>query len=109
MKFATCFSRIRSNDWCTFLCISATIPIVQKREAVAYISRVHLALNDVQNRDVACGLAGRGRDHAIIWLKQPAHDIQNSRPPNRFGLVDLITRERCIRCHEEVAAWCGYE
>lgn len=27
----------------------------------------------------------------------------------RANLVDLVAREGCVRCHEEVTSWCGDE
>ena len=34
-----------------------------------HICRVHIALDDIEDRDVACRLAGRRGDHAVLWLE----------------------------------------
>lgn len=68
------------------------------------VCRVGLALDDVENADVAAGFAGVDRDHAVLGLQQPTHYVQHRCLAHCLGLVDVVACEGCVRCEEEVAA-----
>ena len=81
--------------------------LTNPEKALVHICWVHLALDDVENRDVAAFLARYGRDHPILGLQQSSHDIQYRRLPHCLGLLDLVAREWRIRGHQEVTPRCG--
>ena len=68
-----------------------------------------VSLNDVQDADVAGGLAWCDRNHAIFRLEKSAHHVENSGFADCFGLRNIIAGERSIGCHKEVAAGSWYE
>ena len=70
-----------------------------------HISRVNLALDDVQNGDIAALLARNRRHHAVFGLEEAPHHVKDSRLADRLRLLDLIACERRVCCHEEVATW----
>lgn len=61
-----------------------------------HVGRVDLALNDVEDRDVArCAVRhrGRGGDHAVLGLEKSAHDVEHGGLADRFGLRrDLVSK-----------------
>lgn len=69
-----------------------------------HIGRVHVALDDVQDGDVAALLAGYSRHHAILGLQQSSHHVENRRLAHRLGLFHLVASERRVRRHQEVAS-----
>lgn len=68
---------------------------------------VNLALDDVEDRDIAALLAWVCRDHAVLGLEKAAHDVQDGGFPHGLGLLDVVASERSVGGHEEVTAWCG--
>ena len=52
----------------------------------AYVCRVDVALNDVQDGDVAGRLARAGRNHAVLGLQQAAHHVEHCRTSDGLGL-----------------------
>ena len=74
-----------------------------------HLSGVDLSLNDVQDGNVARRFAApiRGRDHHVLGLKKPAHDVENR------GLLDAgglgINGEGSVARHEKMEAGCGDE
>ena len=99
-------SRIRSKDLWTCVLVSSIFASVSSS---IHLSGVGFSLDDVENANVAAGLAGSGVDHSIFWLQQSSHDIKHSSFTNSFGLVDTITREWRIGGHEEVASRSRYQ
>lgn len=80
-----------------------------------HVRRVHLALDDVEDRNVAAlaaGLAaraGRRRHHAVLGLKQAAHDVEHGGLAHRLSLLDLVAGKGGVGSHEEVGARGGDE
>lgn len=72
------------------------------------IGRVNLSLDHVQYRDVAALLSGDCRDHAVLGLKQPPHDVEHCRLAYRLRLLYLVTCEWGVGGHKEVAAGSRY-
>ena len=81
--------------------------IVEKKQT--HLSRIHLSLNDVQYGNVARRFAApiRGRDHHVLGLKKPAHDVENR------GLLDAgglgINGEGSVAGHKKMKAGRGDE
>lgn len=69
-----------------------------------YVRRIGLALDDVQHGDVTGGFAGREGDHAVLWLEEAAHDIEDCGLADCLRGFDGCAGEGCIGGHEEVAA-----
>ena len=76
------------------------------QQTLMHVRGVDLALDDVENGDVAALLAGNGRHHAVLRLEQPSHHVEDGCLPHRLGLFDLVPREGRVRRHEEVASGC---
>ena len=89
MKFASWRSRMRSSDWCTCTTPSAAASHPGKNKGGGggtHVRRVDVALDDVEDGDVARGLARRRRDHPVLGLQQPAHHVEHGRAPDRLSL-----------------------
>jgi hypothetical protein len=52
----------------------------------AHVGGIDVALNNVQDRDVARRLARYGGNHPIFGLQKTAHHVQYRRTPDRLGL-----------------------
>ena len=50
------------------------------------VGRVDVALDDVEDGDVARRLARRRRDHAVLGLQEAAHDVEDGRAPDGLRL-----------------------
>lgn len=70
-----------------------------------YVCRIGFALDDIEDANVAAGFAGDNRNHAVLGLQQTAHDVQDCGFPNCFRLFDIVAREGCVGCDQEMAAW----
>ena len=79
------------------MCLSAVFDF-------AYISRLGLAHDDVQYRDVAARLAGIGRHHSILRLQQASHDVQDGGLANGLGRLYVVTREWGVARLQEMAS-----
>ena len=60
------------------------------KQAFMYIRGICLALDNVKDGDVAALFAGLNRNHAILWLQQATHNIQNSRLTDTLGTLHRI-------------------
>mmetsp|Transcript_35615 Transcript_35615/g.114641 ORF Transcript_35615/g.114641 Transcript_35615/m.114641 type:complete len:295 (-) Transcript_35615:733-1617(-) len=73
------------------------------------LRRVHVALDDVEDRDVAAAvLASRARNHDVFSLQQPSHHVHDGRLPDSHAarfLAQVLERERSVPCHKEVEPW----
>jgi hypothetical protein len=76
---------------------------------MTHVCRIGLALDDVEDGDVAAALARVRRDHAVLGLQQAAHDVEHSCLAHRLGRLCVVAREGRVRRHEEVAARDGYQ
>src|SRR3954465_10315342 len=76
---------------------------------MAYIRGIGFALDDVEDGDVAALLAWICRNHPILRLQQPSHNIQDSSFSNSLCLFDVVASERRIGGQQEMAAWCRDE
>ena len=73
-------------------------------QALVHLRRVDLALDDVEDRDVAALLPvlPSAGDHPILLLQQPSHHVKDGRLPHSACV--LVERHRRVSRHEEVAA-----
>lgn len=61
-------------------------PLPDSQQRLVDFSRVHVALDDVEDGDVS-GFFGRGEgDHAVLWLEEAAHDVEDRGFLDCFGL-----------------------
>ncbi len=81
--------------------------LADAEETLVHIGGIDLSLDYVEDGNIAALLARHRRYHAVLWLQQPPHDVQDCRFAHRLGLLDLVAGERGVGSHEEVAAWCG--
>ena len=56
-------------------------------ESRAYVGRVNVTLDNVEDRNVARRLAWYGGNHPVFGLQETAHHVQHSRPPDWLGLI----------------------
>ena len=77
--------------------------------AEMHLSGVDLSLNDVQDGNVARSFAASicGRNHHILGLQKPAHDVENRCLLDSGGLG--INGQWSIARHEKVEAGCWDE
>ena len=66
-----------------------------------------VALDDVENGDVAGGFGRFDADHGVFGLEEAAHHVENGGFAHGFCLRDVVAREGSVGGHEEVAAWSG--
>ncbi len=78
-------------------------PLSDSKKTLMDIGWINIALNDVQYRNVAALLPRNSGNHAILRLEKSSHYIQNSGLANSFGLLNIIARKWCVRCHQEMA------
>lgn len=69
-----------------------------------HLSGIGFSLYDVQDTDVATRFTWRRRDHAILGLQEPSHNIEDCCFTHGLRLLDVVTREGRVGGHEEVAA-----
>lgn len=67
---------------------------------------VNFSLDNVEYGDVAALLARICRNHAILWLKETTHDVQNCRFTDCLGRLDVVACKWGIGGHEEMASRC---
>lgn len=72
-----------------------------------HICRVGLALDDIQDADVAAGLAGCDGYHAILGLEESAHDIEDGSFAHSLCLCDGVSREWRVGRDQEVGPRSG--
>jgi hypothetical protein len=77
--------------------------LADAQQTLVHVGGVHLALDDVEDGDVAALFAGDGGDHAVLGLEQAAHDVEDGGFADRLGLLDLVAGKRGVGGHEEVA------
>ena len=53
------------------------VALADAEEGLVDVGWVGFALDDVEDADVAAGLAGLSADHLILGLKESAHDIEH--------------------------------
>lgn len=54
---------------------------------LSYISGIDFALNDIQNGDITSSFAWCCKHHTVFGLEETPHNVEDSRSPDRFGLV----------------------
>lgn len=74
-----------------------------------YIGRINIALNDIQNRDVATLLAWNSGHHSVFGLEKSTHNIQDCGLSYSLSLLEVIACEWCVRGHKEMAARSRYQ
>mmetsp|Transcript_133248 Transcript_133248/g.385652 ORF Transcript_133248/g.385652 Transcript_133248/m.385652 type:complete len:221 (+) Transcript_133248:505-1167(+) len=79
------------------------LPLAYSLQTLVHLGRVHLALNNVQNRDVHAP-SSRTRHHDVLGVQKSPHDVEHSRLANGGGLS--VYRQGGIPRHEEVAPRC---
>ena len=48
-----------------------------RAEGDTHIGRVHVTLDDVEDRDIARGFTGCRGDHAVLGLEETPHDVED--------------------------------
>jgi len=54
---------------------------------LTYISGIDFALNDIQNGDITSSFTWCRKHHTIFGLEETPHNVEDSRSPDRLGLV----------------------
>ena len=80
---------------------------IEKKQT--HLSRIHLSLDNIQYGNVArCFAATIGsRNHHVLGLQKPAHDVKNGRLLDTGSLG--IDGQRSVTSHEKVKAGRGDE
>lgn len=73
------------------------------------ICGIRLALDNIEDTDVAARLARRDGDHAILGLEESAHDVQDGSFTHRLRLLDVGAGERRVGRNQEVRSRCRNE
>lgn len=69
-----------------------------------HVCRVDLALDDVEDGDVAGLLRGVGGDHAVLGLEEAAHNVEDGGFADCLGGLEGGAGEWRIGGHQEMAA-----
>lgn len=72
-----------------------------------HVGWVDLALDDVEDGDVAGLLGGVGGDHAVLGLEEAAHDVEDGGFADCLGGFEGGAGEWRVGGHQEMAAGCG--
>lgn len=62
------------------------LALADAEQRLVDVGRVDVALDDVEDGDVARRLARRRRDHAVLGLQEAAHDVEDGRAPDGLRL-----------------------
>ena len=78
--------------------------LADTQEGLVDLCGICLALNDIEDGDVAAALGHDCRNHLVLWLQETTHDIQDSSLADTLGFIGLVAGEWCVAGHQVVTA-----